>query len=42
MRKTAEYIEGHAALENIEEGMKALFKGPELPNLRVLRIAESV
>jgi hypothetical protein len=27
--KQAEYLEGHKAMENFEEGMKALFKVPK-------------
>jgi len=29
--KQPEYIEGRTALENFEEGMKALFKAPKTP-----------
>jgi hypothetical protein len=29
MKRETHYIEGHAALENFEEGMKALFKVPK-------------
>ena len=30
--KQPEYIEGPKATENFEDGMKALFKAPKLPN----------
>jgi hypothetical protein len=41
MNKKYEYVEGHVALENFEEGMKALSKAPKKKAAKARKVSAS-